>query len=79
MNRFIAAASTSALLALGPLAATAAAATEPSATPVADSGSASGSATVADLGLKMLLCQLKGGTMTSSAVETGPPPHCTVV
>ncbi|MFD7845220.1 hypothetical protein ACFV4K_20095 [Nocardia sp. NPDC059764] len=77
MNRFIAAASTSALLALGPLAATAAAAPEP-ATPVADSGSASGSGTLVGLRLQTLLCQLKGGTMTSSAVETAPPSHCTV-
>ncbi|MFE2961807.1 hypothetical protein ACFYUD_31925 [Nocardia tengchongensis] len=70
MNRFIAAASTATLLTLGPLAATASAAP--------DSGSASGSATIADLGLKTLLCQLKGGTMTSSAAETAPPSHCTV-
>ncbi|MFE3023867.1 hypothetical protein [Nocardia tengchongensis] len=75
MHRFIAAASTTALLTLGPLAATAAA-TPPA--PVADSGSASGSASMADLGLKTLLCQLKGGTMTSSAAETAPPSHCTV-
>ncbi|MFE4457809.1 hypothetical protein ACFROC_10680 [Nocardia tengchongensis] len=72
MNRFIAAACTATLLTLGPLAATA------SAAPTTDSGSASGSATIADLGLKTLLCQLKGGTMTSSAAETAPPSHCTV-
>ncbi|MEU1427285.1 hypothetical protein ABZ412_09430 [Nocardia sp. NPDC005746] len=79
MNRFIAAASTSALLALGPLAATASAVPEPAATPVADSGSASGSGTLAGLGLQMLLCRLEGGTMTSSAAETAPPSHCTVL
>lgn len=72
MHRFIAAASTTALLTLGPLVATAAPATATA------SGSASGSATMADLGLKTLLCQLKGGTMTSSAAETAPPSHCTV-
>ncbi|WP_458690444.1 hypothetical protein [Nocardia tengchongensis] len=76
MNRFIATAAATTMVAIGLLTATGGSAS--AASPVADSGSASGSATMADLAIKLLLCGLKGGTMTSSAAETAPPSHCTV-